>query len=66
MQAAGRYDLHSELEAAGITVIIKPKRTLEHNKLCVIAGKKIIMGSWNWSNSAQKQDNSDVLIENCP
>jgi hypothetical protein len=24
------------------------------------------MGSWNWSNSAKKQDNSDVIIENCP
>jgi len=24
------------------------------------------MGSWNWSNSAQKQDNSDVIITDCP
>ncbi|MEW6063247.1 MAG: hypothetical protein AB1571_02660 [Nanoarchaeota archaeon] len=25
-----------------------------------------LMGSWNWSNNAQKQDNSNVLISQCP
>ena len=65
-QAHGRYDLHSELADNGVIVIIKPKVVLEHNKLCVIDGKTVIMGSYNWSYSAQKQDNSDVIIENCP
>ncbi len=65
-EAHGRYDLHTVLEAAGITVIIKPRVVLEHNKLCVIDGRTIIMGSYNWSASAQKQDNSDVIIKNCP
>ena len=65
-QAHGRYDLHSELADNGVIVIIKPKVVLEHNKLCVIDGKTVIMGSYNWSYIAQKQDNSDVIIENCP
>jgi phosphatidylserine/phosphatidylglycerophosphate/cardiolipin synthase-like enzyme len=39
---------------------------LEHNKFCVIDGTIVIMGSWNWSNNAQKQDNSDVIITACP
>jgi phosphatidylserine/phosphatidylglycerophosphate/cardiolipin synthase-like enzyme len=65
-QAAGQHDLHATLQAAGILVAIKPVATLEHNKFFVIDRATVIMGSWNWSNSAQKQDNSDVIITDCP
>jgi phosphatidylserine/phosphatidylglycerophosphate/cardiolipin synthase-like enzyme len=65
-QASGQHDLHAKLHTAGILVEIKPVATLEHNKFCVIDGTIVIMGSWNWSNSAQKQDNSDVIITDCP
>jgi len=64
-QAAGQNDLHAKLQAIGILVEIKPVATLEHNKFCVIDGAVVIMGSWNWSNNAQKQDNSDVIITDC-
>jgi len=66
IQASGKHDLHAKLHAAGILVEIKPVNVLEHNKFCVIDGTIVIMGSWNWSNSAQKQDNSDVIITDCP
>src|SRR2546428_6224172 len=65
-QAAGQHDLHAKLKAAGILVEIKPVATFEHNKFCVLDGTIVIMGSWNWSNNAQKQDNSDVIITDCP
>src|SRR2546427_5553526 len=65
-QAAGQHDLHAKLQAVGILVEIKPVATLEHNKFCEIDGTIVIMGSWNWSNNAQKQDNSDVIITDCP
>src|SRR5712691_2514416 len=65
-QAAGQHDLHAKLQAVGILVEIKPVATLEHNKFCVIDGTIVVMGSWNWSNNAQKQDNSDVSITDCP
>ncbi len=65
-QAAGQRDLHAKLQAVGILVEIKLVATLEHNKFCVIDGTIVIMGSWNWSNNAQKQDNSDVIITDCP
>src|SRR5438128_8375026 len=65
-QAAGQHDLHAKLQVAGILVEIKPVATLEHNKFCVLDGSIVIMGSWNWSNNAQKQDNSDVIITDCP
>jgi phosphatidylserine/phosphatidylglycerophosphate/cardiolipin synthase-like enzyme len=32
----------------------------------VIDGATVLMGSWNWSNNAQRQDNSDVLFKDCP
>jgi phosphatidylserine/phosphatidylglycerophosphate/cardiolipin synthase-like enzyme len=66
IQASGKHDLHDKLQAVGILVEIKPVATLEHNKYCVIDGATVIMGSWNWSNNAQKQDNSDVIITDCP
>jgi phosphatidylserine/phosphatidylglycerophosphate/cardiolipin synthase-like enzyme len=65
-QASGKHDLHGHLQAAGILVEIKLAGVLEHNKFCVLDGTMVIMGSWNWSNSAQKQDNSDVIITDCP
>jgi mitochondrial cardiolipin hydrolase len=65
-QASGQHDLHPKLQAVGILVEIKPVATLEHNKFCVLDGAIVIMGSWNWSNNAQKQDNSDVIITDCP
>jgi phosphatidylserine/phosphatidylglycerophosphate/cardiolipin synthase-like enzyme len=66
LQAAGKHDKHLQLEQAGIAVEIKPVSTLEHNKFCVLDGAIVIMGSWNWSHSAQRQDNSDVILTNCP
>jgi phosphatidylserine/phosphatidylglycerophosphate/cardiolipin synthase-like enzyme len=65
-QAAGQHDIHAKLQEAGILVEIKPVAALEHNKFCVIDGTIVIMGSWNWSNNAQTQDNSDVIITDCP
>ena len=64
-QAAGQQDLHAKLQEAGILVEIKPVTTLEHNKFCVLYGTILIMGSWNWSNNDQKQDNSGVIITDC-
>ena len=71
MQAAGKYDRHKELEAVGAKVVIKPHVVLEHNKFVVIdAGipnqELVIMGSWNWSEGAKKQDNSIVILSGCP
>jgi phosphatidylserine/phosphatidylglycerophosphate/cardiolipin synthase-like enzyme len=65
-QSKGTHDLHEKLRAEGVLVVIKPVYALEHNKFCVIDGAIVIMGSWNWSNSAQKQDNSNVIITECP
>ena len=65
-QAAGAHDQHTYLEENGVRVVIKKTGVLEHNKFAIIDGSVVIMGSWNWSVSAQKQDNSDMVIKDCP
>lgn len=65
-QSAGLHDLHGYLKKKGVKVVIKKTNTLEHNKFCIIDNSLVIMDSWNWSNNAQKQDNSDVFIFQCP
>lgn len=64
-QSAGKHSTHKELKDAGAGIIIKKSGVLEHNKFCVIDDKTVIMGSWNFSNSAQKQDNSIVVMSRC-
>jgi phosphatidylserine/phosphatidylglycerophosphate/cardiolipin synthase-like enzyme len=65
IQSSGGSSKHKELEKAGADVVIKKSSVLEHNKFCVIDGKIVIMGSWNFSANAQKQDNSTVEITAC-
>ncbi len=65
-QAALNADKHTFLKENGVSVEIKHSGILEHNKFCVIDDETVIMGSWNWSHSAQAQDNSDVIFTDCP
>lgn len=65
-QAALKSDLHAYLKKNGIVVVVKKTGVLEHNKFAIIDSRVVVMGSWNWSASAQAQDNSDVIIKNCP
>ena len=64
-QSAGKHSTHKELENAGVEIVIKKTGILEHNKFCVIDNSRVIMGSWNFSESAQKQDKSQVDISGC-
>jgi phosphatidylserine/phosphatidylglycerophosphate/cardiolipin synthase-like enzyme len=64
-QSAGKSSTHKELEQAGVEIVIKKTGVLEHNKFCVIDNKRVVMGSWNYSANAQKQDNSMVDLSGC-
>jgi phosphatidylserine/phosphatidylglycerophosphate/cardiolipin synthase-like enzyme len=65
-QSALGNDLHEDLEASGVKVAIKPTADIEDNTFCVLDGKAVIVGQWNWSASAQKQDNSNLFFHDCP
>ena len=66
LQSFNRRSKVIALRAAGIPVVIKRTSKLEHNKFAVIDSKTVVMGSWNWSESADGQDNSNVVLKNCP
>lgn len=65
-QAAGVHDQHQALQDAGIEVVIKPSRLLEHNKVAIIDRSIVITGSWNFSKSANKQDNNIEVFRDEP
>jgi phosphatidylserine/phosphatidylglycerophosphate/cardiolipin synthase-like enzyme len=65
-QAALASSLHRQLRRGGATVLIKKTGVLEHNKFCLIDGQTVLMGSWNWSHTAQAQDNSELILRDCP
>jgi phospholipase D len=64
-QSAGKNSTHATLRKAGIGIVIKKASALEHNKFCVVDDQRVIMGSWNYSGNAQKQDNSFLDISGC-
>jgi len=45
--------------------VIKKSAVLEHSKFCVIDNTRVLMGSWNFSNNVNKQDNSMVELSRC-
>ena len=65
-QSAGTSSLRDYLIKSGIEYVTKKAVVLEHNKCVTVDGINSIIGSWNFSNSAQKQDNSIVVFENEP
>lgn len=66
MQSGSRHDKRDSMKRNRIEVVVKKVQVLEHNKMIVIDGKTAIVGSWNLSGNAQKQDNSIVVMANEP
>lgn len=64
--SASKHDLGGLFRNAGIEVVIKKTTALNHNKLMVVDGEDAILGSWNLSGNAQKQDNSVVVFDDEP
>lgn len=62
IQSSSHYDLTRKLSAAGIDVTRKPTTVMEHNKFGIFDSARIITGSWNLSQNAQRQDNSLTVI----
>jgi len=62
-QASGQYSEDETLIDRGVAVKIKKGSGLMHNKFTVIDGKKVLTGSFNYSNNGDtKNDENLVLI----
>jgi phosphatidylserine/phosphatidylglycerophosphate/cardiolipin synthase-like enzyme len=70
LQATGRTSKVAYLRAHGVPVLVKKASVPEHNKFLIVDYGRpeafVLMGSWNFSNSADKQDNSAAILSECP
>jgi phosphatidylserine/phosphatidylglycerophosphate/cardiolipin synthase-like enzyme len=64
-QASLPSSTHLQLKHAGALVFIKRIGVLEHDKWCIYDGERVSEGSWNWSENAQHQDNSELILTRC-
>lgn len=62
MQSGSRHDYRDRMKQKNIEVVVKKVQVLEHNKMLAVDDKSAIIGSWNLSGNAQKQDNSVVVM----
>ena len=60
VQAGQKTSKVSELEKFGIPVIRHKKYRLQHDKFAIFDSKKVVTGSYNWTNSASRHN-----AENC-
>jgi len=54
------------LYEAGLTVLIEDSSYLFHHKFVVIDSELVITGSYNWSNSADRDNFENVVFIRCP
>lgn len=65
-QSRLKSSTHHELARAGANIIIKRSaQPLEHCKVCVVDGRVVLEGSWNYSEAARLQDNTFNVISGC-
>jgi phosphatidylserine/phosphatidylglycerophosphate/cardiolipin synthase-like enzyme len=50
------------LRSAGISVRIDSNRALMHDKFAIIDGHIIITGSYNWTNTANEENNENLVV----
>lgn len=62
-QAGLAADLHRQVAAAGGHIIIKRSGALLHDKMATFDARAAILGSWNLSQGAARQDNATVVID---
>jgi phosphatidylserine/phosphatidylglycerophosphate/cardiolipin synthase-like enzyme len=61
-QAASNYSRDEWLESNGVGVHRDTNPGYMHNKFCIIDGKIVVTGSFNWSENADEQNDENLLI----
>ncbi|MGQ9515295.1 MAG: phospholipase D-like domain-containing protein [Thermoproteota archaeon] len=57
-----KYSEYFRLEDAGVQVRNDTNPALMHHKVAIIDGSIILIGSFNWSTSAEEENNENLLI----
>ena len=62
-QSKGKSSLAPALINDGFDIRIKKKYRIEHNKFGIFDGKTVITGSYNWTESATRNNSENCLVE---
>lgn len=62
-QSKGKSSLVPALINDGFDIRIKKKYRIEHNKFGIFDGKTVITGSYNWTESATRNNSENCLVE---
>ncbi|MDR2430903.1 MAG: phospholipase D family protein [Candidatus Margulisbacteria bacterium] len=65
-QAAGRYAKDEYLEGYKISVARDKHKAYMHHKFCVVDGRIVIAGSYNWSDNATHHNDENMLVIESP
>lgn len=65
-QAFERYSKGRYLASKGIKVVYYHGNGLMHNKVCVIDGRELFTGSFNWTASAERRNQENLLVIHIP
>ncbi|MCD6593045.1 phospholipase D family protein [Candidatus Bathyarchaeota archaeon] len=57
-----KYSEYQKLKAAGVPVRNDTNPGLMHNKVMIIDGKIVLTGSFNWSVSAERRNNENLIV----
>lgn len=63
---AGSDQSYTALNAAGLPVLLDGSRYTMHHKFFVIDGQVVITGSYNFTNSAERSNDENILIIHSP
>ena len=62
LQASGNREETLGIKQTGIDVRIHSVNKIQHNKFGIFDGKKVLTGSFNWTNSAEEANEENCLI----
>jgi phosphatidylserine/phosphatidylglycerophosphate/cardiolipin synthase-like enzyme len=67
VQSAGKTQKEAirRLRAAGVSVEVSELSRLLHDKFAVIDGRRVITGSFNWTNPAENRNRENLVILDC-
>lgn len=61
-QEAAQNTTLPKLKAAGLEIRTDKNEKLMHNKYCIIDGRLLITGSYNWSDNAELSNAENIIV----
>ena len=62
LQASGKSSRVVELFEYGLNIRINTKHKIEHNKFAIFDNKKVVTGSYNWTEAASTKNSENCLF----